>query len=144
MAIYPPTWVRAQIEEPYFSAPTSSVALVSNLGIVKEPRISGVDKASASPVDAQENVGTTTARQLVVSAFPDAPIMVRIAQAESHMIPNAKNPRSTATGLFQVLSGTARAYGCGDQTIAEESIKCARKIYDAEGTIPWLSSKTNW
>lgn len=96
------------------------------------------DTHAASPYEDEAVVS------LISAEFPDAPVMLRIARAESQFIPTAKNPHSTATGLFQVLRGTAAAYGCGDQTIPEESIKCARKIYDKEGTRPWASSSANW
>ena len=37
--------------------------------------------------------------------------MRRIAEIESNMNPRAKNPRSTASGLFQFTRGTAQDYG---------------------------------
>lgn len=73
--------------------------------------------------------------------FSDAPVMYRVAEAESGFNPNARNPTSTAKGVFQILNGTWKAYGCtGDVLNAVDNINCARKIYDAEGTIPWDSS----
>lgn len=115
-------------------SPTSDTALVASSAIIVE-----------QPLDRPlTHAATPSISDRVVSAFPDAPVMVRIARAESNMIPSAKNKYSTATGLFQVLKGTATAYHCGDQTIVEESIKCARKIYDAEGTTPWISSSAAW
>lgn len=59
--------------------------------------------------------------------------------------PSAKNPRSTATGVFQILIGTWHAYGCtGERTNAADNIRCARKIYDESGTTPWNASKYAW
>lgn len=86
-----------------------------------------------------------TVRDLVVYEFRDAPVMVRIAAAESSFDPEAKNPGSTATGLFQILSGTWDAYHCtGERTDPEDNIACARKLYTAQGTSPWNSSKGVW
>lgn len=86
-----------------------------------------------------------TPEELVTAAFPDAPIMVRVAKAESSFIPTAKNPASTATGIFQILIGTWKAYGCtGSRVNAADNIACARKIYNDSGTSPWISSKANW
>lgn len=86
-----------------------------------------------------------TVRDLVVYEFRDAPVMVRIASAESSFDPTQKNPTSTATGLFQILIGTWKYYKCtGSRTNAEDNIACARKIYTAQGTAPWNSSKSVW
>lgn len=41
----------------------------------------------------------------------DPAVGLRIAQIESSLNPNARNPRSTAGGLFQFLDRTARQYG---------------------------------
>lgn len=86
-----------------------------------------------------------TPKELVVIAFPDAPVMVRIASAESSFIPTASNPNSTALGLFQILKGTWNSYECtGMETNAVDNISCAKKIYQIEGTTPWNSSKDEW
>lgn len=78
-------------------------------------------------------------------AFPDAPVMVEIARAESQFNPSAKNPNSTATGLFQILIGTWHGYGCtGERTDPEDNIACARIIYDQDGTTPWMASSYHW
>ncbi len=95
----------------------------------------------------QELKNPKTVEQLVIDAFPDAPVMFRIARAESQFNPEAKNPESTATGVFQILIGTwkDKRYGCtGERTNAIDNIACARKIYDISGTVPWNSSKENW
>lgn len=83
--------------------------------------------------------------ELVILAFPDAPIMHRVAWAESKFDPKAKNPSSTASGVFQILSGTWAHYKCvGDVFEASDNIACARRIYDREGTRPWNASKHVW
>ncbi len=43
----------------------------------------------------------------------DPDTAIRMAQLESGLDPNAKNPKSTASGLFQFLSGTWGDYGNG-------------------------------
>lgn len=88
---------------------------------------------------------TPTPQELVVSEFRDAPVMVRIAKAESSFNPNAKNSSSTATGLFQILVGTWEYYDCkGSRTDAPSNIACARKIYEDSGTLAWKSSRAVW
>ncbi len=83
--------------------------------------------------------------------FPDAPIMYQVAKAESwdyksqDFNPKAKNPASTAKGIFQILDGTWKGAGCkGDPLQALDNIACARKIYDDSGTRPWDASKGTW
>lgn len=41
----------------------------------------------------------------------DPDYLIRTAMVESHGDPNAKNPNSSAGGLFQFIDGTARQYG---------------------------------
>lgn len=86
-----------------------------------------------------------TVKELVQEAFPDAPVMVAIAAAESQFNPIAKNPHSSATGVFQILTGTWTGYGCtGDRTNPQDNIRCARIIYEASGTSPWSASAAIW
>lgn len=76
--------------------------------------------------------------------------MVKVAAVESTGVigvfnPKAKNPDSSAKGLFQILDGTWKYYGCtGDPYDAEDNIACAVKIYAKQGTTPWDSSKGMW
>lgn len=45
----------------------------------------------------------------------DPAALLRIAEMESGLNPAARNPRSSAGGLFQFIDGTARAYGLADR-----------------------------
>lgn len=82
---------------------------------------------------------------MVRVTFENTPVMIRIAAAESSFDPKAKNPGSTATGLFQILAGTWKSYGCtGSRTNAADNIACAKKMYEESGTIPWKSSEDKW
>lgn len=94
---------------------------------------------------ASSSLPTPTVQGLVAQAFPTAPVMVRIAKAESSFVPTARNQGSTATGVFQILSGTWKAYGCtGSRTNAADNIACAKKLYEDSGTTPWNSSSLKW
>lgn len=71
--------------------------------------------------------------------------MLRIAIAESKLDPLAKNPDSSAKGLFQILDGTWKVYECqGDVYNPYDNIECARKIYEDSGTSAWAASRENW
>jgi hypothetical protein len=57
-----------------------------------------------------------------------------VAKCESGFNAKAKNPNSSASGVFQIIRGTFKQFKCeGDVFSAEDNIKCARKIYDYYG-----------
>lgn len=90
--------------------------------------------------------------------------MIRIARAESKcdtqskdscipdngvsgvgLDPEARNPNSTATGIFQILSGTWQSNHCtGERTNFVDNIWCGWKIRKASGNGPWISSSNKW
>jgi hypothetical protein len=59
-----------------------------------------------------------------------------IVQCESGGDYGAVNPSSGATGAYQIMPGTAAAYGCSLATPAGQD-QCAAKIYAREGAAPW-------
>lgn len=93
--------------------------------------------------------GLTVTGAGVANAGPDGgwgPII----QCESGGNPTAQNDSSTASGLFQFINGTWRAYGgtefaptAKQATVAEQYI-VAERAYAAEGTNPWNASKDCW
>lgn len=62
--------------------------------------------------------------------FPEE-TAVRIAKCESSLDPQAKNPNSSATGLYQFTIGTWINYCSefGDRTNIQESTECFIKLY---------------
>lgn len=71
--------------------------------------------------------------------------MYQIALAESQLVPTAKNPRSSAKGLFQILDGTWDEFDCdGSPLSVDANINCAKKIYAARGVADWGASKETW
>ena len=57
-----------------------------------------------------------------------ADILTKIAYNESGFNINAKNPKSSASGLFQFTNATKERFGYGNT--AEEQIKAASRLYD--------------
>ena len=56
-------------------------------------------------------------------------IMTAVAICESGLNPQAKNPRSTAGGVFQILDGTWNAFSCeGSKFNPVDNIRCAERI----------------
>ena len=82
---------------------------------------------------------------LIVATFPQDPIMLKVAKAESGLNPKAKNPNSSATGIFQILAGTWKHFACeGEPTNAEDNIVCAKKVLDGQGLGAWSESYPLW
>ncbi len=78
-----------------------------------------------------------------------------IARAESHFIPNAKNPVPTASGVYQFLDSTFKDYcikmyqlteTMKDKDDVKIQVQCALNIMttDKKGIDHWLASKPNW
>ncbi len=76
---------------------------------------------------------------------PALAVMVAIAFAESGFKTDARNPNSTATGLWQILASHKQFAGW-DLTNPEVNAKAAKKLYDdAKGSFtPWASSQKAW
>jgi hypothetical protein len=71
--------------------------------------------------------------------------MIRIAKAESNFNEKAKNPKSSASGVFQIIKSTWRLYGCkGDVFKFKDNIDCGWRIYMTSGFRPWLASVNKW
>ena len=78
---------------------------------------------------------------------------VAIANAESSLIPTAKNKTSTASGIYQFIDGTFNAY-CVDKYKYAESlkqkndvdiqIKCAVRMLSEGGESHWSESRHVW
>ncbi len=123
---------------------TVIAAAVLALAAVVSPPATEVRSEEPIPIPSVQEL---TVEQKIRITFPDAPIMLEIAKAESRLIPTAKNPNSTASGVFQILKGTFEDpyYGCtGDVFDEADNIACARKIYDKSGTVPWDASRHVW
>ena len=68
---------------------------------------------------------------LIYQMIPDkekADILTKIAYNESGFNINAKNPKSSASGLFQFTNATKQRFGYGNT--AEEQIQAASRLYD--------------
>ena len=54
--------------------------------------------------------------------------LYRTAQIESRLNPNAKNPRSSAGGLFQFINSTAKAYGLSNRYDPVQATDAASRL----------------
>jgi len=80
-------------------------------------------------------------------------IAFRIAKAESNWNPNAKNKSSSASGLFQFIDGTFRAYCINKYRLADSmaqknnpyiQIDCAVKMLNLGLVGHWDASASVW
>jgi hypothetical protein len=55
--------------------------------------------------------------------------LIKTAGIESHFNPNAKNPRSSAGGLFQFIDSTAKNYGLSNKYDAAQSADAAARLW---------------
>ena len=95
-----------------------------------------------------------TIEEQIIEAFPDAPVMLRIAYCESRfrqfnpdgsVFRGELNPKDT--GLFQINERyhLAEAQKLGlDIYTTSGNIAYARILYDSQGTVPWNWSKGCW
>jgi nucleoid-associated protein YgaU len=77
-------------------------------------------------------------------------VLDEIARCESGGSYTAQNPSSSASGKYQFIDSTWRAYR-GDSSAARakdaspaEQEAAARRLYAAQGTTPWNASKSCW
>ena len=71
-----------------------------------------------------------------------------IIQCESSGNPRAQNSESSASGLYQFIDGTWKAYGGSTESAKDASVAVQKAVFQrafaAEGTRPWNASKSCW
>lgn len=95
-----------------------------------------------------------TVKEYVQTYFADAPVMVAIAECESHFTQLGKdgkvikNPNSSAVGVFQIMA-SIHANSADDNLglniyTLQGNAAYARYLYENQGTAPWNDSKACW
>ena len=100
---------------------------------------------TALVITERKTLGVEAIKDLIRQTFPNDPIMLNVAKAESGFNPNAKNPNSSAKGIFQIISGTWKHFECqGEPMNAEDNISCAKKVLEGQGLGAWQESYPLW
>lgn len=103
----------------YANAPGASDITGGDLVTEKAPGI----RVQVAPSNIRSAIDAAAKRNGV---DPDA--LAMIAQVESGFDPNARNPKSTAGGLFQFVDGTARQYGLQNKFDVNASSEAAARL----------------
>lgn len=85
-------------------------------------------------------------RPLIERHFPadEVDTAICIIRHESAGDPSADNPRSSATGLFQILAGTwGEHYGVNETQFHDPdlNVRLARDIWDDAGWLAWTTKR---
>jgi len=117
------------------------------------PRVSAKADVEAKVTAPQPTVVLSNADQIRrFSAMYgiDSKLPLAIAQCESQMYARAKNPNSTASGLFQFIASSWAGYAkkhwgeVGDVFSAEDNADLGVWVIATYGTDDWLASSSCW
>ena len=68
------------------------------------------------------------AKRIAAEQSVDLSLIMAVARVESGYNPEARNRRSGALGLMQVMPSTGRAFKCGDLRDAESNMRCGSRV----------------
>jgi hypothetical protein len=86
-----------------------------------------------------EATQSATVDKIKAAFGKDGDDAVKVAFCESSLNPEAKNKRSSARGLFQIM---ASVHGVREKWLLNEdvNIQVAKQLFDEQGWNPWLAS----
>ncbi len=107
-------------------------------------------KAPFTPIYTETKKPTPSIKQQIKAFLPPTQpyiveIALAIAEIESSFIPTAKNPDSTASGLFQITEDTWRETKCeGNIFDLKDNTQCAVKLFQEGEYWRWRESSDKW
>ena len=123
--------------------PEKSLALNEKRG--DEGKDEEGDGSTSGGIVGLENDNVAGIKGLIKQYFPKEPLMVKIADCESSLIQSAKNKKSSAKGILQIIDGTWEFFKCeGDVLNAKDNLKCGVKILEGQGLSAWQESFSCW
>lgn len=118
------------LPEPASTTTTTTVVPVTRAA-VRHP-----SRARRTTVATAARTGGCEAWRATVERYPwPVDTALRVMKCESGCRPDARNPRSTATGLYQILNGPLAA---------EANIAQAAAMHARRGWQPWNASRGCW
>jgi hypothetical protein len=126
-----------ELSEPIYQATSTVASVEQKFHSATTTQISGIGVISYNEYITQQ----------ILKTFPDAPIMVHVAQCESGLDPTAdRSGLGVDVGLFQInqvhlpeLSKLGLV-----RTNLQDNLKFARILYNQSGLKPWYKSKPCW
>lgn len=105
--------------------------------------------ATTTPIIIEVSYSKERVQELIKEAFPDAPIMLKVAACESGFLQHAYNPTNGSHdgGVFQISQKYhgQRMEKLGlDPYDVKDNIAYARILYDQNGLRDWSASKHCW
>ena len=104
--------------------------------------------STADPLVNQQLVNEALIRHYSLVYEVNADLMVAIAKAESNLITTAKNPTSSASGLYQWIASSwnsvCKPLGFQDVFNPKENIECAVITVKNGGLRHWNESRSIW
>lgn len=88
----------------------------------------------AEPLSVQEKIVAYAAHYGV-----DRELALDLARFESNFNPNAKNPTSSAKGVYQWIHGSWKAFCTGEVFNPDDNIRCAMRVISEGGLSHWLA-----
>ena len=106
-------------------------------------------KVPPTPLDEPKTAIKTSEEEIldIITKYAEiyqvaADLAIDLAKYESNLDPEAKNPNSSAVGLYQWLIGSWEAYKCeGDRFSPEDNANCALREIGAGNINPWLADR---
>lgn len=130
------TWGMMQQIEQQKENKKDDVSLVPTSDPVRQEEVAAPEMASPPSSEIEQTIYEVAKEK----QFPNPEILVRIAKAESSLDPCAKNPNSSARGLFQILD----LHGLSEQARCNPRIATAWAIDHWRDGHPWDSSRSKW
>lgn len=105
--------------------------------------------ATSTPIIIEVSYSKERVQELIKEAFPDAPIMLKVAACESGFLQHAYNPTNDSHdgGVFQISQkyhGQQMEKLGLDPYDVKDNIAYARILYDRNGLRDWSASKHCW
>lgn len=85
--------------------------------------------AASAGLDAEQAVVRAMVEDMAVARGIDPLDFLAVAWIESRLRPLARNPKSTASGVFQFIARTARAYDLDDPFDARANVEAASRLW---------------